>query len=67
MLNGGVVQRVERRSRDPQIGAQVPAPLFPPSSQAVVLELRAGIGGCEASLFAEQLLRMYEKFAAKMK
>ncbi|MFP3038858.1 MAG: PCRF domain-containing protein [Candidatus Hodgkinia cicadicola] len=55
----------EQRLHDPQIGARVAAPLALP--QAIVLELRAGVGGCEASLFAEQLLRMYEKFAAKMK
>ncbi len=29
VLNGGVVQQVEQRSHDPQIGARVPAPLFP--------------------------------------
>ncbi len=28
MLNGGVVQQVEQRSHDPQIGARVPVPLF---------------------------------------
>lgn len=55
----------ERRLHDPQIGTRGAAPLA--LSQTVVLELRAGVGGCEASLFAEQLLRMYEKFAAKMK
>ncbi|ACT34283.1 putative peptide chain release factor RF1 [Candidatus Hodgkinia cicadicola Dsem] len=32
-----------------------------------MLELRAGVGGREAGLFASQLLRMYERFAAKMR
>src|SRR5215204_4934399 len=31
----------------------------------VVLEIRAGTGGDEASLFAGNLFRMYERFAAK--
>src|ERR1700704_2821945 len=31
----------------------------------VVLEIRAGTGGDEASLFAGDLFRMYERFAAK--
>jgi peptide chain release factor 1 len=32
----------------------------------VILEIRAGTGGDEASLFAGDLFRMYERFAAKM-
>jgi len=32
----------------------------------LVVEIRQGVGGLEASLFAEQLLRMYERFALKM-
>src|SRR6476619_6845801 len=32
----------------------------------VILEIRAGSGGDEASLFAGDLFRMYERFAAKM-
>src|SRR5207253_5765159 len=31
----------------------------------VILEIRAGTGGDEASLFAGDLFRMYERFAAK--
>ncbi len=31
----------------------------------IVLELRAGIGGHEANLFAEQLLKMYYHVAMK--
>jgi peptide chain release factor 1 len=33
--------------------------------RSVVLEIRAGTGGDEASLFAGDLFRMYERFAAK--
>ncbi len=32
----------------------------------VIMEIRAGTGGLEASLFAADLLRMYSKYAAKM-
>lgn len=32
----------------------------------VIVEIRAGTGGLEASLFAGDLLRMYSKYAAKM-
>ena len=31
----------------------------------VILEIRAGTGGDEASLFAGDLFRMYERYAAK--
>jgi len=33
------------------------------SIQSVILEIRAGTGGAEASLFANDLLRMYKKYA----
>ncbi len=32
----------------------------------IIMEIRAGTGGLEASLFAGDLLRMYSKYAAKM-
>lgn len=35
------------------------------SSRNVIVEIRAGTGGLEASLFAADLLRMYSKYAAK--
>lgn len=35
------------------------------SDRDVILEIRAGTGGLEASLFAGDLLRMYSKYAAK--
>jgi len=31
----------------------------------IILEIRAGVGGDEAAIFAADLLRMYQKFAAK--
>lgn len=33
--------------------------------EAVIMEIRAGVGGLEASLFAEDLFRMYSKYATK--
>ncbi|AUG33879.1 Peptide chain release factor 1 [Candidatus Hodgkinia cicadicola] len=41
-------------------------PVAPAQTAKVVVELKPGAGGAEASLFAEQLLRMYVKFAIKM-
>jgi peptide chain release factor 1 len=38
-------------------------PSDPNDAKNVVLEIRAGIGGDEASLFAAELLRMYTRFA----
>ncbi len=35
------------------------------SSQGVILEIRAGVGGEEAALFAHRLFDMYSRFAAK--
>ncbi|XXM93290.1 MAG: PCRF domain-containing protein [Candidatus Hodgkinia cicadicola] len=40
--------------------------LLQPQAAKLVMEIKPGAGGVEASLFAEQLLRMYNKFAAKM-
>lgn len=36
-----------------------------PFSQGVILEIRAGVGGGEAALFAKNLFEMYQRFAAK--
>ena len=41
-------------------------PKDPNDSRNVILEIRAGTGGDEASLFAGDLLRMYMRFAEKM-
>ena len=40
-------------------------PADPMDSRNVILEIRAGVGGEEASLFAGDLLRMYQKYADK--
>jgi len=40
-------------------------PSDPMDSRNVILEIRAGVGGEEASLFAADLLRMYQKYADK--
>lgn len=37
----------------------------PKSSRNVIMEIRAGVGGDEAALFAADLFRMYSKFAEK--
>ena len=42
--------------------------LIPPDpldSRNVILEIRAGVGGDEAALFAGDLLRMYQKYAGR--
>ena len=40
-------------------------PSDPMDNRNVILEIRAGVGGEEASLFAGDLLRMYQKYADK--
>ena len=42
-------------------------PKDPNDSKNIYLEIRAGTGGDEAGLFAGDLLRMYQKYAEKMK
>jgi peptide chain release factor 1 len=42
-------------------------PKDPNDSKNVILEIRAGAGGDEASIFAGDLIRMYQRFAEKMK
>ncbi len=41
-------------------------PKDPNDSRNVILEIRAGAGGDEASIFAGDLFRMYQRFAEKM-
>lgn len=41
-------------------------PRDPNDSKNVIMEIRAGTGGDEASLFAGDLLRMYQRFAEKI-
>lgn len=44
---------------------QMLIPKDPNDSKDVILEIRAGAGGDEASIFAGDLLRMYQKFSEK--
>lgn len=44
---------------------QLLIPKDPNDSKNVILEIRAGAGGDEASIFAGDLLRMYQKFSEK--
>ena len=39
-------------------------PRDPADARDVIVEIRSGTGGAEAALFAADLLRMYERFAA---
>src|SRR5262245_14722338 len=55
----------ERRA---QLEQQIKLALLPKDAmdeRNVIVEIRAGTGGDEASLFAGDLFRMYERFAAK--
>jgi peptide chain release factor 1 len=57
---------IEARCRD--LEQQIRITLIPKDAmdeRNVILEIRAGTGGDEASLFAGDLFRMYERFAAK--
>ncbi len=46
---------------------QMMFPADPNDEKDVILEVRAGAGGQEAALFASELVRMYTRFAEKMK
>ena len=50
-------------ARDQLIKAIVPP--NPDDSRNALVEIRAGTGGDEAALFAADLLRMYERYAAE--
>ena len=56
-----VVERVEALQRDIQI---LLLPKDAADERSAILEIRAGTGGDEASLFAGDLFRMYERYAA---
>ena len=47
-----------------QIGSQ-PQPTDPNDEKNVIVEIRAGVGGDEASLFAADLYRMYSRYSDK--
>ncbi len=70
-LEGELREMAEAEAKEAQ--AQLPAleermraflvPKDPDDDKSVILEVRAGAGGDEASLFAAELLRMYLRFA----
>src|SRR5438552_17331091 len=60
-------ERDELQARSADLAQQIRVALLPKDAmddRNVVLEIRAGTGGDEASLFAGDLFRMYERFAA---
>src|SRR5690349_17910462 len=60
-------ERETLASRSVELAQQIRVALLPKDAmddRNVVLEIRAGTGGDEASLFAGDLFRMYERFAA---
>src|SRR5207249_7047334 len=60
-------ERETRAGRSLELAQQIRVALLPKDAmddRNVVLEIRAGTGGDEASLFAGDLFRMYERFAA---
>ena len=60
-------EREELKARSEALAQEIRVALLPKDAmdeRNVVLEIRAGTGGDEASLFAGDLFRMYERFAA---
>ncbi len=60
-------EREELKARSETLAQEIRVALLPKDAmdeRNVVLEIRAGTGGDEASLFAGDLFRMYERFAA---
>jgi peptide chain release factor 1 len=60
-------ERPELEARSVELAQQLRVALLPKDAmdeRNVILEIRAGTGGDEASLFAGDLFRMYERFAA---
>ena len=60
----GVEERIEALQKDIQI---LLLPKDAADERNAILEIRAGTGGDEAALFAGDLLRMYERYAASQK
>ena len=59
-------ERATLEARSVELAQQIRVALLPKDAmdeRNVVLEIRAGTGGDEASLFAGDLFRMYERFA----
>jgi peptide chain release factor 1 len=62
------VERHELQDRKEKLAQQIRLALLPKDAMDdhnAILEIRAGTGGDEASLFAGDLFRMYERYAAK--
>jgi peptide chain release factor 1 len=60
-------ERATLQTRSTELAQQIRVALLPKDAmdeRNVMLEIRAGTGGDEASLFAGDLFRMYERFAA---
>src|SRR3954464_10823449 len=60
-------ERTELEARSVELAQQIRVALLPKDAmddRNVMLEIRAGTGGDEASLFAGDLFRMYERFAS---
>ena len=49
--------------REPALEEEIKVLLLPKDPKNVILEIRAGTGGDEASLFAAEVFRMYQRFA----
>ena len=67
MLGMAEAERATLETRRLELAQQIRVALLPKDAmdeRNVVLEIRAGTGGDEASLFAGDLYRMYERFAA---
>jgi peptide chain release factor 1 len=61
-------ERHELQERKEKLAQQIRLALLPKDAMDdhnAILEIRAGIGGDEAALFAGDLFRMYERYAAK--
>jgi peptide chain release factor 1 len=62
--------QVEAEKRAEEAESRLRGVLSPPDprdQRAVIIEIRAGAGGDEASLFAGELMRMYQRYAERMK
>ncbi|MCX5692807.1 MAG: peptide chain release factor 1 [Candidatus Omnitrophica bacterium] len=60
------IEELEKRQKQLQLGLEeMMLEEDPDADKDVIVEIRAGTGGAEASLFAGDLFRMYSKYAAK--
>lgn len=62
------IQALEARIAEvSEVARRALIPKDPLSNRAAVLEIRAGTGGDEAGLFAADLLRMYQRYAERLR